>query len=108
MEPGTIAAAHRWHFDDHQQQIVEKLSSLNLLVPLSGQITREHLLSADEPLYVPDEYRRLPSVAACVEAALVRTSGRLTGPAPRARRPPEESDGWVASRKSVSSIVNPQ
>lgn len=67
------------HFDDHQQEIVDKLASLDLAVPLGGEITRADLERADRPLEMPDELERLPTVADCVRAELerlVRTARR--------------------------------
>lgn len=60
------------HFDDHQQEITEKLASLDLAVPLGSQITAADLERADRPLRMPEELERLPTVAECVRTELSR------------------------------------
>jgi UDP-N-acetylglucosamine--N-acetylmuramyl-(pentapeptide) pyrophosphoryl-undecaprenol N-acetylglucosamine transferase len=57
---------HGEHFDDHQQQIVDKLASLDLVVPIGEEITEEHLARADRPLRVPPELERLPLLVDCL------------------------------------------
>lgn len=67
------------HFDDHQQEIVDKLASLDLAVPLTRQITAADLARADRPLRMPEELERLPTVPDSVSAdvqALARAAAR--------------------------------
>jgi len=61
---------HGEHFDDHQQQIVDKLASLDLIVSLGDEITREDLERADRPLRMPEELKRLPLLVDCLREAL--------------------------------------
>lgn len=63
---------HGEHFDDHQQQLVDKLASLDLAVPLGDEITSADLARADRPLRVPDELERLPPLLECVRDAVRR------------------------------------
>jgi UDP-N-acetylglucosamine--N-acetylmuramyl-(pentapeptide) pyrophosphoryl-undecaprenol N-acetylglucosamine transferase len=77
-------ASHQEHVDDHQVQIVDKLSSLGLVVPLGDEITPRHLVAADEEVVrarqvsddavpvsevVTDELRRLMPVNGASRAA---------------------------------------
>jgi UDP-N-acetylglucosamine--N-acetylmuramyl-(pentapeptide) pyrophosphoryl-undecaprenol N-acetylglucosamine transferase len=57
------------HFDDHQQQIVDKLAALDLVVPLGSEITQEDLDRADRPLRMPEELERLPLLVDCLREA---------------------------------------
>jgi UDP-N-acetylglucosamine--N-acetylmuramyl-(pentapeptide) pyrophosphoryl-undecaprenol N-acetylglucosamine transferase len=67
-------ARHAEHFDDHQQQIVDKLAALDLVVPLQDEITETEAARALRPLVLPAELERLPLLVEClrdrVEAAL--------------------------------------
>ena len=51
------------HFDDHQQQIVDKLAALDLVVPIGDEITTADLARAERPLRLPTELERLPLLA---------------------------------------------
>jgi UDP-N-acetylglucosamine transferase subunit ALG13 len=57
---------HGEHYDDHQQQIVDKLAALDLVVRLDGEITVDDLTRADRPLQVPSELEVLPRLADCL------------------------------------------
>lgn len=59
-------ARHGEHFDDHQQQIVEKLATYALVVPVNDQITTADLKQADRPLCVPPDLARLPLLSGCL------------------------------------------
>lgn len=61
---------HGEHFDDHQQQLVDKLASLDLVVPLADEITAADLARADRPLRVPDELDRLPPLVDCLRGRI--------------------------------------
>jgi UDP-N-acetylglucosamine--N-acetylmuramyl-(pentapeptide) pyrophosphoryl-undecaprenol N-acetylglucosamine transferase len=63
-------AAHGEHFDDHQQQIVDKLASLDLVVPLDDRITLDDLAAAEAPLPRPEELPQRPSLADCLRRAV--------------------------------------
>ncbi len=60
------SARHEEHFDDHQQQIVDRLADLDLVVPLGDQITRADLARAARPLRLPPELERLPLLVDCL------------------------------------------
>lgn len=59
-------ARHDEHFDDHQQQIVDKLAGLGLVVPLGAEITASDLAEAARPLVLPRELERLPWLVDCL------------------------------------------
>jgi UDP-N-acetylglucosamine transferase subunit ALG13 len=59
-------ARHGEHFDDHQQQIVDKLASYDLVVALGDRITASDLERADRPLRLPPELERLPRLVECL------------------------------------------
>jgi UDP-N-acetylglucosamine--N-acetylmuramyl-(pentapeptide) pyrophosphoryl-undecaprenol N-acetylglucosamine transferase len=63
-------ARHGEHFDDHQQQIVDKLAALDLIVPLGDEITADDLARAERPLHLPPELARLPLLVDCVRQTL--------------------------------------
>jgi UDP-N-acetylglucosamine--N-acetylmuramyl-(pentapeptide) pyrophosphoryl-undecaprenol N-acetylglucosamine transferase len=54
------------HFDDHQQQIVDKLAAMGLVVPLGDEISAADLERADQPLRMPVELERLPLLVDCL------------------------------------------
>jgi UDP-N-acetylglucosamine--N-acetylmuramyl-(pentapeptide) pyrophosphoryl-undecaprenol N-acetylglucosamine transferase len=58
------------HYDDHQQQIVDKLAELDLVVPLDGEITPHDLARADRPLRMPPELEELPLLGDCLRDQL--------------------------------------
>jgi UDP-N-acetylglucosamine--N-acetylmuramyl-(pentapeptide) pyrophosphoryl-undecaprenol N-acetylglucosamine transferase len=70
------------HFDDHQQQIVDKLGSLDLVVPLNDEIVTAHLERADRPLRLPTELEHLPPLVAILRERVEET---LHEPAPTPR-----------------------
>lgn len=74
---------HAEHFDDHQQQILDKLAALDLIVPIAGEITAADLARAERPLHLPDELSDLPELVDCL-GALVR---QLLGAPQRTRAP---------------------
>lgn len=80
------------HYDDHQLQILEKLTSLNLVVPLDGEIGSEHLRESDRPLVLPDEIRSLPSLHDCLHRRIriVNGDARATPADPLHQRPVED------------------
>jgi UDP-N-acetylglucosamine transferase subunit ALG13 len=59
-------ARHGEHFDDHQQQIVDKLAALDLVVALGEEITPDDLRRADRPLRLAPELERLPLLVDCL------------------------------------------
>jgi UDP-N-acetylglucosamine transferase subunit ALG13 len=63
---------HGEHFDDHQQQIVDKLAALDLVVALGDEIRAEDLERADRPLRMPLELERLPLLVDCLRDAVAR------------------------------------
>jgi UDP-N-acetylglucosamine--N-acetylmuramyl-(pentapeptide) pyrophosphoryl-undecaprenol N-acetylglucosamine transferase len=67
------------HVDDHQLQIVEKLAALDLVVPIDGPITPEHVAAAEGPL-IPagsNGSAELPWIEeALAEALAARPRGR--------------------------------
>jgi UDP-N-acetylglucosamine--N-acetylmuramyl-(pentapeptide) pyrophosphoryl-undecaprenol N-acetylglucosamine transferase len=62
--------AHAEHFNDHQQEIVDKLAALGLVVPLEDQITPDDLAAAAAPLPRPEELPHWPPLADCLRAAV--------------------------------------
>jgi UDP-N-acetylglucosamine--N-acetylmuramyl-(pentapeptide) pyrophosphoryl-undecaprenol N-acetylglucosamine transferase len=68
-------AAHGEHFDDHQQQIVDKLAELGLVVPLGDRITAADLEAADAPLPRPEDLPQHPSLADRMREALADLDG---------------------------------
>jgi UDP-N-acetylglucosamine--N-acetylmuramyl-(pentapeptide) pyrophosphoryl-undecaprenol N-acetylglucosamine transferase len=76
------------HYDDHQRQIVDKLATMDLVVPLGEEITASDLERARRPLHLPAEFARLPELVDClhelVQQALARSrgSGQSTSSAP--------------------------
>jgi UDP-N-acetylglucosamine--N-acetylmuramyl-(pentapeptide) pyrophosphoryl-undecaprenol N-acetylglucosamine transferase len=56
-------ARHHEHFDDHQQQIVDRLAELDLVVPIGHEITEQHLEQSARPLEMPAELKGLPTLA---------------------------------------------
>lgn len=61
---------HGEHFDDHQVQIVDKLASLDLVVPLSDEIRASDLERARRPLHLPPELQRLPLLVDCLRESV--------------------------------------
>lgn len=67
------------HWDDHQEQIVDKLAAYDLVVPLGNEITRRDLARADEALVKPQQLANLPTVMEClshqIESVRAQTNG---------------------------------
>lgn len=70
-------AIHGEHFDDHQQQIVDKLASLDLVVPLGDQVTGSDLEVAGRALQLPAELARLPLLVDCLRDSVRRALPEL-------------------------------
>lgn len=58
------------HFDDHQQQIVEKLAGYGLIVPLAERVKPEHLAAADVAPPTRIEGLEGPSLRDCLKSQL--------------------------------------
>ena len=54
------------HFDDHQQEIVDKLATLDLVVPLGDEITASDVARASRPLRLLPDLERLPKLVDCL------------------------------------------
>jgi UDP-N-acetylglucosamine--N-acetylmuramyl-(pentapeptide) pyrophosphoryl-undecaprenol N-acetylglucosamine transferase len=61
---------HGEHVDDHQRQLVGKLSALRLLVPLEDSIDTEHVRAAQTPISLPDWPPETPKVVDAVRQFL--------------------------------------
>jgi UDP-N-acetylglucosamine--N-acetylmuramyl-(pentapeptide) pyrophosphoryl-undecaprenol N-acetylglucosamine transferase len=68
---------HGEHFDDHQQQIVNKLAAFDLVVPVGDKIMESDVARAERPLCLPAELARLPLLVDCVAE---RVHGMLGSP----------------------------
>jgi UDP-N-acetylglucosamine--N-acetylmuramyl-(pentapeptide) pyrophosphoryl-undecaprenol N-acetylglucosamine transferase len=75
---------HGEHYDDHQQQIVDKLASYDLVVQLGDRITADDLERAERPLSLPSELERLPLLVDLL-ADRVRGALAAAGQPPPAR-----------------------
>jgi len=58
------------HVDDHQEQIVRKLSELDLIVPLDGPLTEDHLAAAKAGVRPPSDLADGPPVTEVLGRAL--------------------------------------
>jgi UDP-N-acetylglucosamine--N-acetylmuramyl-(pentapeptide) pyrophosphoryl-undecaprenol N-acetylglucosamine transferase len=82
--PLVMARLQRYaeHFDDHQQQIVDKLAAYDLVIPVGDEITPADLERADRPLRLPPELERLPLL---VDVLADRVRGALAAAGQPAR-----------------------
>lgn len=62
------------HFNDHQQQVVDKLGSLGLVVPLDEQITADDLAAAAAPLPRAEGLPQVPVLADCLRVAVAEVN----------------------------------
>jgi UDP-N-acetylglucosamine transferase subunit ALG13 len=65
---------HAEHVDDHQLQIVDRLAALQLVVPLSKEITEKELEAAKQPItpIQPGLGKSLPKIESVLQRILAR------------------------------------
>jgi UDP-N-acetylglucosamine transferase subunit ALG13 len=71
-------AVHSEHVDDHQLELVAKLGSVGLIVPIDAELASQDVAAAMEPWSTPHEMTRYPSLADAVAEAVshLARSGR--------------------------------
>ena len=75
--PLVLARMRRFdeHVDDHQQQLVSEMASMELVVPLTSPISEFHLQAADIPLTLPPRDPNRPNLSDALRTTVSQIAG---------------------------------